>query len=40
MPATYPMTPEQKAILAELRKAFAEVCRAHQRMDQLAQRDF
>lgn len=38
MPAPYPLTPEQKAILAELRKAFAEVHRAHQRMDELAQR--
>jgi len=37
MPAPYPLTPEQKAILDELRKAFAEVHRAHQRMDQLAQ---
>jgi hypothetical protein len=37
MPAPYPLTPEQKAILAELRKAFAEVHRAHQRMDHLAQ---
>jgi len=38
MPAPYPLTPEQKATLAELRKAFAEIRRAHQRMDQLAQR--
>ena len=38
MPAPYPLTPEQNAILAELRKAFAEVHRAHQRMDQLARR--
>ena len=38
MPAPYPLTPEQKAVLAELRQAFAEVHRAHQRMDQLARR--
>jgi hypothetical protein len=37
-PAPYPLTPEQEATLAELRKAFAEVHRAHQRMDQLARR--
>jgi hypothetical protein len=38
MPAPYPLTPEQKAVLAELRKAFAEVHRAHQPVDELAQR--
>ena len=38
MPAPYPLTPEQKAVLAELRTAFADVNRAHERMDQLAQR--
>ncbi len=38
MPAPYPLTPEQQAVLAELRKAFADVHRAHQRMDQLARR--
>ena len=38
MPAPYPLTPEQKAVLAELRSAFAEVHRAHQRMDALAHR--
>ena len=38
MPAPYRLTPEQKAILAELREAFAEVHRAHQQMDELAQR--
>jgi hypothetical protein len=38
MPAPYPLTPEQNATLAELREAFADVHRAHRRMDQLAQR--
>jgi hypothetical protein len=36
MPAPYPLTPEQKAILAELRKALGDIHRAHERMDQLA----
>jgi hypothetical protein len=38
LPAPYPLTPAQKAILAELREAFAEVHHAHQRMDELAHR--
>jgi hypothetical protein len=38
LPAPYPLTPAQKAILAELQESFAEIHHAHQRVDELAPR--